>query len=84
LNRSELTSVAAFGSQTYSREELTAEISAAMVMNFAGIELPQTFENSVAYIKSWAKKLREDAKAIVVASGKAQKATDMILGITGE
>ena len=79
LNR--LTETAAFGSGDYSREELTAEISASMVMSIAGIEQPNTFENSVAYINSWIKKLREDTKAIVTASGKAQKATDLILGI---
>jgi antirestriction protein ArdC len=73
---------AAFGSGTYSKEELIAEISAASIMNFVGIELPQTFENSVAYIKSWVSKLREDVKAIVTASSKAQKATDLILNIT--
>ena len=82
LNR--LTEDAAFGSGEYSREELTAEISACMLMNFAGIEIPETFENSAAYIESWSRKLREDVKAIVSASGKAQKATNLILGIEGE
>ena len=82
LNR--ITDYAAFGTNNYSREELVAEIAAAMVMNFAGIELPQTFENSVAYIQSWSKKLREDKTAIVTASGKAQRATDLILGVVGE
>ena len=79
-----ITETAAFGTGDYSREELTAEIAASMVMNVAGIELPQTFENSVAYIKSWVSKLREDVKAIVTASGKAQKATDLILGVNAE
>jgi len=82
LNR--ITETAAFGSQTYSKEELVAEISSAMIMNFSGIELPQTFENSVSYIKSWLKKLRSDNKMIVSASSKAQKATDLILNIKHE
>jgi antirestriction protein ArdC len=72
---------AAFGSGDYSREELTAEISASMLMNIAGIEQPNTFENSISYIKSWIGKLREDVKAIVTASGKAQRATDYIMGV---
>jgi len=75
-----LTAPAAFGSQSYSKEELTAEIAACMLMNFAGIEIPATFENSAAYIKGWSKKLREDIKAIITASSHAQKATDLILG----
>ena len=69
-----------FGSDKYSREELVAEIAASMVMSNAGIEQPQTFENSVAYIKSWSRKLKEDMKAIVIASGQAQKAAEMITG----
>ena len=80
LNR--ITRAAAFGSETYSREELTAEIAASMLMNTSGIEQPETFENSVAYIGSWIKKLKEDTKAIITASGQAQKAVDLILGIT--
>lgn len=80
LNR--ITDNAAFGSETYSKEELVAEISAAMVMNIAGLEIPQTFENSVAYIQSWSKKLRSDKNLIVAASGKAQKAADLILNVT--
>jgi antirestriction protein ArdC len=82
LNR--ITETAAFGDKDYSHEELTAEITAAIVMNIAGIEIPQTFKNSVAYINNWMKKLREDVKAIVTASGKATKASDMILGVTAE
>ena len=78
-----ISGAAAFGSGEYSREELTAEISASMLMNIAGIEQPQTFENSVAYIKSWIGKLKQDNKAIVTASGKAQRATDLIMGTQG-
>jgi antirestriction protein ArdC len=79
-----ITEPAAFGSQSYSREELTAEISACILMNIAGIEIPATFENSAAYIKGWSAKLKEDIKAILNASSQAQKATDLILGIESE
>ena len=68
-----------FGSQKYSIEELIAEIAAAMLMNEVGIEMPQTFENSVGYIQSWLTKLRDDKKMILSASGAAQKAADLIL-----
>ena len=77
LNR--ISKSAAFGNGDYSREELVAEIAAAMVMSSAGIEQPETFENSVAYIHGWSKKLKEDKKAIVFAAGQAQKAADLIL-----
>jgi len=53
-----------------------------MLMNIAGIEQPNTFENNVAYINAWIRKLRDDNKAVIKASGMAQKATDLILGLT--
>ena len=76
-----ITETAGFGSQTYCREELVAEMFACFMMNLAGIEIPETFENSAAYIAGWSKKLKEDVKAIVSASGQAQKASDYFLGI---
>jgi len=79
LNR--ISDIASFGSQSYSREELVAEISAAMVMNNIGLEIPATFENSTAYINGWLKRIRGNDKEIVQASSQAQKATDMILGV---
>ncbi|MCL1976617.1 MAG: zincin-like metallopeptidase domain-containing protein [Candidatus Bathyarchaeota archaeon] len=78
LNR--ISKLANFGTETYSKEELVAELSSAMLMNMAGIEQPATFENSVAYIQGWSKKLQEDKKAIVNAAGQAQKAVDYIRG----
>ena len=77
LNR--LTESAAFGSESYSKEELIAELSAAMILSTIGIEIPQTLENSAAYIRGWSKKLREDKTCIVKASSAAQKSTDLIL-----
>jgi len=79
LNR--ITGTAAFGSGDYSREELIAEISACMLMNAAGIEVPEVLQNSASYIKSWITMLKADVKAVITASGKAQKATDLILGV---
>ncbi len=68
-----------FGSQDYSREELVAEIGSAMLCNRIGIEIPQTFQNSVAYIQSWLKALQNDVRMITIASGQAQKAVSYIL-----
>jgi antirestriction protein ArdC len=82
LNR--LSENTSFGRATQSREELIAEISSCFTMNLAGIEIPETFENSVAYIQAWIKHLRNDKTAIVSASGKAQSSTNLILGIETE
>lgn len=69
-----------FASYEYSLEELVAEIGSSMIMSETGMEMPDTFENSVAYINSWLKVLRENNRIIVNASAKAEKAVKMILG----
>ena len=67
---------AAFGSETYSKEEL----GSASLMNLLGIETIKTFRNSAAYIQSWLKVLKSDNKFIVSASSKAEKAVNYIIG----
>ena len=80
LDRLETGSNAHFGSETYSKEELTAELGSASLLNMLGIETPKTFKNSSAYIQSWLRVLRNDCKFIVSASSKAEKAVNYILG----
>ncbi|SRR5260221_3706798 len=63
----------------YSREELVAELGASMLCALSGI-LDRTIDNSSAYISGWLKVLRSDKRAIVVAAGAAQRATDLICG----
>lgn len=75
---------AAFGSETYSREELVAEIGSAMLCSALGIDSDKAFTNSVAYIKGWSKHLSSDPRAIVTASSKAEKAARYFLGIKQE
>jgi len=79
LNRPGIVEMAGFGSATYSREELIAELTAAYLMGHAGILAPQ-IEQSAAYLQSWIKALRGDARLIVTAAAGAQKAADYILG----
>ena len=80
LDRLETGAIASFGSETYSKEELVAEIGSASLMNMLGIETPQTFKNSTAYIQNWLQVLKNDNKFIVSASSKAEKAVNYILG----
>lgn len=72
--------VVSFGSEEYSKEELVAEVGSAQLMNLVGIETTKSFRNSTAYIQSWLKVLRNDNKFIVLASSKAEKAVNYILG----
>jgi antirestriction protein ArdC len=67
-----------FGSEDYSKEELVAEMGAAMLCGAAGIE-SQTLGNSAAYLQSWINKLKSDSRLIVSAASQAQKAADYIL-----
>ena len=82
LNRKTLTDGTPFGSPTYSREELCAEMGAAFLCAMAGIEDP-TIQNSASYIHSWLRFLKSDPKALIIAGAQAQKASDFILGAAG-
>ena len=79
--RSEQEGIAAFGNDDYSREELVAEIGSAMLCNAIGIDNDKAFRNSVAYIKGWLSKLKNDNKVIVWAASRAEKAAKYIMGI---
>lgn len=79
LNRLTSNECLRFGSDTYSKEELTAEFGSAMLMNILGIETNKTFRNSTAYIQSWLKVLKNEPRWIVSASSRAEKAVEYIL-----
>lgn len=72
---------ARFGSETYSKEELVAEMGAAFLCGHAGI-LNATIGDSAAYVANWLKVLKDDRKLVVQAAGLAQRAADYILGVT--
>jgi antirestriction protein ArdC len=81
LDRPGIVELSAFGSHTYSREELVAELGAAFLCGHCGLEVG-TLENSAAYIGHWLGRLKEDPRLIVVVAAQAQKAADHILGKT--
>ena len=66
-----------FGSESYSKEELVAEFTSALLCAQSGID--NTLENSAAYIAGWLRKLKSDPRLALVAAGKAQAAADLIL-----
>lgn len=69
--------------ESYSAEELTAEIGACFLNAHSGIDR-KPFENNVAYIGGWLKRLKNDNRFIVYASTQAQKAVDYILNLPAE
>ncbi|MFD0795481.1 ArdC family protein [Mucilaginibacter litoreus] len=83
LGRKEIIEPNKFGSEPYSREELTAELTAAFLCGITGVG-QQTLENSAAYLQGWLKALKNDKSLILKAAGQAQKAADYILNVQYE
>ena len=77
LNR--ISDIANFGSESYSKEELVAELGASYLVNAVGLETPSSFGNTAAYIKGWLAALKDDKRFVVSAAGKAEKAVGYIL-----
>jgi antirestriction protein ArdC len=73
-----------FGSHDYSEEELVAEMAASMLAGFAGIGSEEADENSAAYLDHWLKVLKAEPDMLAHAGGAAQKAVDLIRGISWE
>lgn len=78
LNRKGIADFNGFGTETYSREELVAEMGAAFLAGIAGLDMD--LDNSAAYVAGWAKFLSDKPKEVVFAAGQAHKAVDLILG----
>lgn len=79
LNRSELNDSNSFGDSNYSKEELTAEMTAAFLCVHTQIDISEVTKNSAAYIQGWISKLKADKKIIFQAASQAQAATNYIL-----
>ena len=73
-----------FGDSEYSKEELVAEMSANMLLAHCGINTVLSEQNSIAYMRGWLKALKDNTAWLVSACGKAQKATEYILGTVKE
>lgn len=78
-NRDELAAESAFGDESYSKEELTAEFGAAFLCAEAGISNEQLLTNSAAYIAAWVSKLKKDKTMLIQAAQRAQRAADYML-----
>ena len=82
LNREGIEGVSPFGSTTYSKEELIAEMTSTFITSFLNINTDDLFTNSASYLKGWAENLRTTLKnSIMSALTKAQKAFELILNI---
>ena len=68
----------AFGSKEYAREELVAELTAALVSARYGIQ-KHIKDDSAAYLKNWLDSLKEDPKYIKTILIDVRKASNMIV-----
>ena len=68
------------GDHDYSFEELVAELSSCFLCAESNISQPDLLMNSADYISGWISKFKDDKRMLVKAAGKAQKATNFILG----
>lgn len=64
--------------QSYSQEELVAELGASYLCTLCGID-GVVIDNSAAYINGWLNRLKSDKKFFFQAASEAQKAVDYIL-----
>jgi len=77
LNR--FTKAAPFGCETYAKEELVAQIGAAMLATRYNVKVD--WDNTPAYLASWLKALEDDHQLLLRAASKATAAIDHIMGI---
>src|SRR5262249_58104580 len=78
LNRPGITDAHYFGDEIYSKEELIAEMGAAMLSGVVGIE-NKTIKNSASYIQSWLGQLKGNKKLCLPPAPATPKARAFIM-----
>ena len=66
--------------ESYSKEELIAEIGSAILSRLMGVK-DQKIENSASYINGWIEAIKGNSNLIISAASKAQKAVDFLIEI---
>lgn len=67
-----------FASESYSKEELVAEIGATMLMSQFNINTEISNQNSIAYLQGWLNKISSNVGFITVAAQQAEKSINFI------
>lgn len=82
LNRKGITDFQGFGSDSYSKEELIAELSSLYTLNNLQLMNDDILKNSIAYLKGWGENLKDGIKHNIIATiAQARKATNLILNV---
>lgn len=69
---------AKFGDAKYAKEEMVAELTAAMVGNAMGFD-KRILSNNACYVRDWINAIRQDSKFIISVMADVNKAAKMIL-----
>ena len=72
-----------FGDEAYAKEELVAEIGAAIACATLGIT-PELREDHIQYVSSWLKLLKQDKRAIFTAAARASRAVVYLENLQGQ
>ena len=67
-----------FGSKSYAREELIAELGAFLICN--RLQISSDTQNHAAYLDSWLKVLKDGPNTLMKVLGQATKASNLIVG----
>ena len=69
-----------FGSTSYAKEELVAELSAVFVQADLGVQIgSKQFTNHAAYLQNWMSLLKDNPNVLFQASADAAKASDFLM-----
>lgn len=68
-----------FGSDSYGKEELIAELGANLFLTHCGIDAAGLFDNSQAYFEGWLGRIKGDAQLLISAASQAQKRYDILM-----
>lgn len=69
-----------FGDDTYSVEELTAQMGSGMLSAISGIRTEATDKFDIEYLTNWGRRWKDDPTIFFEAASKAQRAVDYIMG----
>lgn len=78
LDRDGVNAVSHYGSETYSFEELVAELGASYLSAECGIAC-KVIDNAASYLSHWMAFIRKEPQAFIKASGLAQKAVNWMM-----
>jgi len=73
-----------FGSASYSKEELVAEMCSSFALAQLGLDTKTTHNSNAAYIKNWLDHIKGNTQLVVSAATKAEKAINYIWGSASE